>query len=957
MMGKRMAMDDQTGHPGGGASQRPIVRGSGAVRRLPLRGRTAHVVLIDGLLTQAAEGDGPVLIIEGPPGIGKTRLADEVAARASRVGARPLWGRAYEDQQTVSFGPLLEAIVRSEPPICDAKLLKDLSQTAATRFWAVRNLQTAIAEAAAITPLSISIDDFHWADAGTTMAVQTLISGLARAPVLWTLTLRSAGGRPEVRGVIAAIVAERGDAVHHVHLGAVGKDGVVQIAADVLGAGVDPSVIQYAGLAHGNPFLVLETLRGLDEENRIDVTGGRARITGRGLPRRLGATMQHRLDRLSPGARRTIQVASVLPERFSAALLARALDLAPAQMFAGVEESIRADLLTEIGDHLGFRHDLLRRAAQQTLPEPLRRAMERESARLLLEMGAAPEEVAIQLARSAETGDVVAVSSLRQAARTLSTSDPSGAADLSRRAVDLLRPDDGLRATVVGETVFLLNNASRFSEAQLLATSTLDSEVPAEEEAQIRLSLSMASAHWPARRAEQNRQALQLDGMSAVTRARHLGWLAYNLTNDGRVDDGSIAARTALRAADETEDLHTRLMAESSLLTIECTQGHEQRCARRVAESYRTLWTAEAGVIGMVAAATQISVLIALGRLKDAEDAIAEALEHCRRQHNTAGERVFTNRQALCDFAAGRLVSARDTILASVPVAEGLRQDLVGGRSGVMILGAIAAHTDDYALIEQVGIAARQAFDGGPAVRRESMTTLAYAAWQRGDTAEAARWLGEDVALLTTPTWPMDLDYVILAARVARSSSDAGLRQRVVAAADVLERGGPGSTLYCAVALHARGLLEDDLGALEAAATGLAASSRPLLHAGAAEDLGVALNDADDRDHATQRWSEAFEVYSAHGATADARRTARRLNVLGVQRRIVRVRAQSGWESLTNSELRVSELVANGATNRQAAAELGVSPHTINTQLRSVFSKLGIHSRAELIRAARAGCF
>ena len=52
------------------------------------------------------------------------------------------------------------------------------------------------------------------------------------------------------------------------------------------------------------------------------------------------------------------------------------------------------------------------------------------------------------------------------------------------------------------------------------------------------------------------------------------------------------------------------------------------------------------------------------------------------------------------------------------------------------------------------------------------MTTLAHAAWQRGNDVEAARWLGEDVDLLTTPTWPMDLDYVVLAARVAHTSSD-----------------------------------------------------------------------------------------------------------------------------------------------------------------------------------------
>ena len=109
---------------------------------------------------------------------------------------------------------------------------------------------------------------------------------------------------------------------------------------------------------------------------------------------------------------------------------------------------------------------------------------------------------------------------------------------------------------------------------------------------------------------------------------------------------------------------------------------------------------------------------------------------------------------------------------------------------------------------------------------------------------------------------------------------------------------------------------------------------------------------AADRDHATKQLEVAFDVYAAHGASADALRIARHLNSLGVHRRVVRQRAHTGWDSLTESELRVLELVADGATNRMPPASCAYPPHTINTQLRSVFAKLGIHSRAELIRLA-----
>src|SRR5258708_1817939 len=88
------------------------------------------------------------------------------------------------------------------------------------------------------------------------------------------------------------------------------------------------------------------------------------------------------------------------------------------------EEAIRADLLIEDGEWLRFRHDLLREATRQSLPQSLRRAMERQSATVMLDMGAAPEEVATQLARCAEVGDQAAITALRQAAQSVANSDP-----------------------------------------------------------------------------------------------------------------------------------------------------------------------------------------------------------------------------------------------------------------------------------------------------------------------------------------------------------------------------------------------------------------------------------------------------------------------------------------------------------------------------------------------------
>jgi DNA-binding CsgD family transcriptional regulator len=126
------------------------------------------------------------------------------------------------------------------------------------------------------------------------------------------------------------------------------------------------------------------------------------------------------------------------------------------------------------------------------------------------------------------------------------------------------------------------------------------------------------------------------------------------------------------------------------------------------------------------------------------------------------------------------------------------------------------------------------------------------------------------------------------------------------------------------------------------------ASSRPLLYAGAAEDAGGELARIDRRDTAVDQLNAAFDTYVRHEALTDARRLGRELRRLGVERRIVSPRAITGWDSLTDSELKVVNLIAQGVTNRDVAALLHLSLHTVKTHVHNAFAKLGINSRAQL---------
>jgi DNA-binding CsgD family transcriptional regulator len=189
---------------------------------------------------------------------------------------------------------------------------------------------------------------------------------------------------------------------------------------------------------------------------------------------------------------------------------------------------------------------------------------------------------------------------------------------------------------------------------------------------------------------------------------------------------------------------------------------------------------------------------------------------------------------------------------------------------------------------------------------------------------------------------------------VASAAGDAGLRARVLQATEVLERERPAVPLFSGVGGYARGILERDAEALLAAAEVLEASSRPLLYAAAAEDAGAELARIDRGDEAVAQLNAAFDTYMRHEALADARRVGRELRRLGVERRIVsQPRAKTGWDSLTDAELKIVTLIAQGVTNRDVATRLHLSLHTVKTHVRNAFAKLGINSRGQLTRFMR----
>ena len=164
----------------------------------PIRGRAGELKVIGALVTALAQGRGGVLVIEGPPGIGKSRLLTEVLALADKRGVRTLFGEAFEYQQTVPFFSLFMATLNADPPVGDVEALRRLGGSADLRYWVVHDLADAIHAAAAQTPLVIVLEDIHWADNGTLLALRSL-AVRPDVAVLWVVTARTGAGGAAVQ--------------------------------------------------------------------------------------------------------------------------------------------------------------------------------------------------------------------------------------------------------------------------------------------------------------------------------------------------------------------------------------------------------------------------------------------------------------------------------------------------------------------------------------------------------------------------------------------------------------------------------------------------------------------------------------------------------------------------------------------------------------------------------------
>ncbi|WP_372349538.1 AAA family ATPase [Streptomyces sp. KL116D] len=928
-----------------------------------IRGRDDALGLVRAALRRLEGRPGPeVIVIEGVPGSGKTRLLDEACALARAAGVRAYKGGGDPDGQLVPMGPLLDALLATDAPVLDRSALRSGARAADHRSWLLREVGDRLEQAASKQPLVIAVDDVQWCDEATLRALHTLPELLSDRAVLWIVASR--GEAPEaVRRTLDRLKETGASALS---LTPLDSAAVADVVADLLSITPGPDVLEAARGAEGRPLLIVELVRGLREEGLLVRAGDQARLVGGRVPLRFRDSVDQRLRQVSEITQELVRVASALGRETPVGQLSELMDRKPGELRAAVREALATDLMVGDGVHLRFRHDLIREAVKAGIPTTVLLLLRRRAAELQLRHGVPEVEVAALVAESAEPGDRWAIGVLRRAAAALASDEPSMAAEISRRALDLARAGTEERGPLFAETVDLLRRSGRAAEARTLGDRALGEMLAPEAEGRVRLALARVAARRSfTDAARQCRDGLSLPALPAGLRAELLAMLCVALACGGDVEEAGRLIPAALRSVREAGNP----AAEAAVLSGESVvwfYHHDMDLAlRRIEESIALGGRAEGPTAPPAQQDPRPRAWRSLlrGAVGDTDGAL-ELLDAQLRQGLFDGpdaSRTVLMTRCRLFLDAGRLAEARaeaEAVLALPETDEGDEPADCADAAAHYVLGRTARHRGDLAGSRTAAEHARRMMADESALTRNTGAWLgALSADALGDREEVDRCTRYAADAFERPgpalAGPEDAtDYVLY----VRITLRAGLRDRAEAAVRAAERravAGPGFPVFAAAAAHARALLTDDVDLLRRAALLLADGPRRIARASVLEDLAVASaaagEDAGEAagEDAVGHLDRALDLYVRAGADRDVDRVRRRLRDLGVRRGAT---DGAGRFGLTAAEVRVVRLIAQGATNRAVAEALFLSPHTVSSHLRHAYAKLGVTSRVELAR-------
>jgi DNA-binding NarL/FixJ family response regulator len=914
--------------------------------------------LLDGLV----DGRSRAALIEGPAGIGKSRLLGALRDGADARGVRALAARGRELEREFPFGVVRQLF---EPALAGADREAAFAGSAAparavfagevdegATFAVLHGLYWLTLNVGAERPLFLAVDDLHWCDRPSLRFLAYLVPRLEGAPLLFGATLRTAEtpADPLLLGEILAdplTVAVRPQPLSVAGTGAV--------AGTMLGPDASPRFVAACRESTGgNPLLLRELLGALaaDGVAPTDANVGAVRRMGPGAVSR---SVMMRMSRLSPAEVDVAKAVAVLAEGASVADIAALTGLAEADVARATSELARVEVLRR-EPPLGFVHPLVLEAVYREQSPAERQLAHARAAALLRERGASHEEVATHLLATAPAGDPEVVETLREAGRSAARKGAvdSAMAYLRRAREEPPAPEvrvDVLRELGLAESLTEGPAAARHLRA--VYTATEDPPMRAVV-AHVLLRIvvfteSPAEALALARRFRAELPEEMEDARTGIE-AFELSLLLFGILDPSETTrlerfrdptlSGGPGMKMAMSAAVIVWSQGDGTAAECARLALGALEGGDLERADPgylgIGPITALAWADRPEVSAVIDAALaeahrhgslfaisglhmwQGAALLRSGDLEKAESLLAQARSEFNVWSFGAGAGLYlAGFRSLAQLERGDLAAARET-LAALPQA----------------LGAVPEDDSDGTRYYDNGRLAVAAADG---TAPEALLELAEAH-------------GERHARVLNPAYSPWREFKVEAlVRLDRREEALAVAEENLAAARRWGAPGTVGAALRAVARASEG--EDALPHLEEATALLDGSTARLEQAKALTALGRALRADRQPSEAREPLQRAVELAEACGAGRIGEVARAELAASGARPRRT---ALSGVAALTPSEERVARLAADGMTNREVAQQLFVTPKTVEVHLSNAYRKLDIRSRRQLATALAA---
>ncbi|MGW0971200.1 AAA family ATPase [Streptomyces sp. NPDC002516] len=387
----------------------------------PLRGRSEPVAIAMSAMRNAVRhGSSSLIMVSGPPGIGKTALMREVSSQAARMDVRVAAGGCEPMGQVVPGAPVIAALRKGHPPLAGTEEYEQILALSDQPLMLAERIAAVLESAAASGPVLVCLDDWQWADHVSRFIMRMLLDRLIGLPVLWAVA-----GRDE--DTLADLAESDPGSVEHIRLAPLTTADLVDIAQDRLGHLPDARTRGFLDAAAGSPLLATQLL---DDVARAAVQGNRNTVS-----LRFNTSIAEHLAELSPDARTLVGLVAVASRPVAPKEALYVLSSTD-DVYAGdaVAEACASGLIEADGDTMAMPHELVREAIVAAMPSPTVRTLHGRLAGYYFESKGDVLLAAAHARDAATPGDVTSALILMTAAERLVDVSPEDAGDLAVRA-------------------------------------------------------------------------------------------------------------------------------------------------------------------------------------------------------------------------------------------------------------------------------------------------------------------------------------------------------------------------------------------------------------------------------------------------------------------------------------------------------------------------------------------